>query len=511
MGDVSKLKLAIGQIELVEGQPSRNEAACDAMIDRALDVGADALVVPNSLEDENNVRIIGLNDSRIDVAGNVVVLDACGETFRIGLGGQVRDCDFTVQSDLSPYLIEETSDEGSKTGIVIRPVGIREAGEKVLAFNGGTKVFNRSGQLLMNLRGDFQEDFSLIDFNGDKAHDDVSEATLLDALVESIKRFDRQVLPYGPRWIVGLSGGLDSSVTAALLALAVGRDRVIYYNMATRYNSQTTRANAAKLAEGLGTTLKSGSIEGLVVSMGNTLVEYGYPQDALNGLILENVQARTRGCLLQTFAAVENGVVVNNGNRIECALGYATLYGDAIGAFAPIADLTKVQLFDVARQINKRFGYEVIPHNLLPSIEDGKLEWEMPPSAELSNGQRDPMKWFYHDWLIGQLLGDGRERALPLFDAACKIMMHYEETRFADTPIDPWVRFYGLDNPAAFAADLEWVIGSMRRSVFKRIQAPPRLVIASRASVNSNPESQTCMEPSSQYNALIRRIASLRA
>ena len=511
MADVSKLKLAMGQIELVEGQPSRNEAACDAMIDRALDAGADALVVPNSLVDESNVRIIGLNDSRIDVAGNVVVLDACGETFRIGLGEKVKDCDFTVQSDLSPYLIEEIPTDKKKAGIVIRPVGIREAGSKVFAYNGGSKVFNTAGETLMSLRSDFNEDFCLVDFTGGKANYAAPKATLVDVLVESIKRFDNQVLPFGPCWVVGLSGGLDSSVTAALLTLAVGPDRVMSYNMATRYNSPTTRSNAAKLSEGLGIALKNGSIEGLVVSMGNTLFEYGYPQDALKGLILENVQARTRGGLLQTFAAVENGVVVNNGNRVECALGYATLYGDAIGAFAPIADLTKVQLFDVAHQINERFGREVIPHNLLPSIEDGELEWEMPPSAELSSGQRDPMKWFYHDWLIGQLLGDGKECALPLYDAACEIMTHYEETRFSDTPVNTWVNYYGLDDPAAFVKDLEWVIGSMRGSVFKRIQAPPKLVIASRASVNSKPESQTNLEPPTYYNALIRRIASLKA
>ena len=509
MGDVTKLKLAIGQTRFVEGRPSRNEAACDAMIERALDVGADALVVPNSLEDEGNVRIIGLNDSRIDVAGNVVVLDACGETFRIGLGEQVADCDFTVRADLTPYMVEPVVAKKPQAGILIRPVGIREAGSKVLAFNGGSKVFDRMGKQIANLRGDFVEDFCLVDFSGGKAGVEAPQPTLLDVLVESIKLFDEQVLPFGPRWVIGLSGGLDSSITAALLTMALGPNRVVAYNMAPRYNSETTRSNASQLAERLGITLKNGSIENLVVSMGNTLVQYGYPQDALKGVILENVQARSRGNLLQTFAAVENGVVVNNGNRVECALGYATLYGDAIGAFAPIADLTKVQLFNVARHINERMGSEVIPENLLPSIEGGKLEWAMPPSAELSNGQRDPMKWFYHDWLIGQLLGDGKEHALPLYEAACEIIERYAETRFADTPVKSWVRFYGLDDPAMFAEDLEWVLGSMRRSVFKRIQAPPRLAIASRASVNSRPESQTVLEPTSRYNALIRKIATL--
>ena len=510
MGDISKLKIALGQIELVEGQPSRNEKACDAMIEQALDAGADALVVPNSLVDEDDVKVIGLNDTRIDVAGNVVVLDARGDTFRIGLGRDVPDCDFTVRADLSPYTFESCADVDEGPGVVVKPVGIRDLGKKVLAFAGGSKVVGRDGYSCMRMRAEFEEDFGLVDFSGSASRDDAAEPTLLDALVSSLRRFDAQALPFSPRWVVGLSGGLDSSITAALLVLALGSDRVVSYNMATRYNTQATKDNAASIADALGIEYRTGSIEGLVVSMGNTLVQYGYPNDALKGLVLENVQARTRGNLLQTFAAVEGGVVVNNGNRIECALGYATLYGDAIGAFAPIADVTKVQLFDVARQINERFGCEVVPENLLPEVSGQGISWETPPSAELASDQRDPMKWFYHDWLISQLLGDGREHALPLYEAACEIISLYADTKLAGTDVESWVRYYGLDDPYAFAADLEWVVGSMRRSVFKRIQSPPMLALASRASVNAGPESQVFQEPTPRYNALMRKLTASR-
>ena len=510
MGDIKKLKIALGQMELVEGQPSRNERGCDAMIERALDAGADALVVPNSLVDENDVKVIGLNDTRIDVAGNVVVLDARGDAFRIGLGRGVEDCDFTVRADLSPFTLEPCSDEDEGPSIVVKPVGIRDRGKKVLAYAGGSKVVGRDGHACMRLRADFEEDFCLVDFSGNAECGEAQDPILLDALVSSLRRFDAQALPFSPRWVVGLSGGLDSSVTAALLVLALGAERVVAYNMATRYNSKATKDNAASIAEALGIEYKTGSIEALVVSMGNTLVQYGYPQDALKGLVLENVQARTRGNLLQTFAAVEGGVVVNNGNRIECALGYATLYGDAIGAFAPIADVTKVQLFDVARQINERFGREVVPANLLPEVSDQAISWETPPSAELASEQRDPMKWFYHDWLIARLLGDGREHALPLYDAACEIISLYAETKLAGTEVEPWIRYYGLDDPYAFAADLEWIVSSMRRSAFKRIQSPPMLAIASRASINAGPESQVFQEPTPRYNALMRKLTTVR-
>ena len=509
MGDLSKIKIAIGQIELVEGSPSKNEAACDAMIDRALDEGADVLVLPNSLTDESDVKVIGLNDSRIDVAGNVVVVDVRGDSFRIGLGDHQEGCDLSIRADLRPFNLEEGVREKGGSGIVLRPVGIRERGQKVLALAGGSRAFAQDGTCVLALGSDFQEDFGVVDFSQRVKLAADSDVSLLDAVVMSLKRFDEQVFSYAPKWVVGLSGGLDSSITTALLAMALGSERVLAYNMATRYNSTATKTNAAKLAEALGISLKNGSIEGLVVSMGNTLVRYGYPQDALKGLVLENVQARTRANLLSTFAAVEGGVIVNNGNRVECALGYATLYGDSIGAFAPIADLTKVQLFDLAHQINGRFGFEVIPENLMPTITDDELVWQTMPSAELANGQLDPMKWFYHDWLVGKLLGDGKEQALPLYDEACEIMQEYLEDRLASTPAARWVAAYGLDEPAAFAEDLEWVVGSMKRSAFKRIQAPPALRIASRASVGASAESQSYQEPPVLYNALMRKIRLL--
>ena len=515
MGDLSKLKIGIGQVEIVEGQPSRNEAACDRMVERALDVSADALVVPNSLTDESDVRIIGLNDSRIDVAGNVVVLDACGETYRIGIGRACEGCDFSIVADLRPYTVLPDERMLPARSIVVRPVGMREEGKKVLAFDGGSSVVDGTGQVTMRLRDDFQEEFRLVDFSAAPESEPAAQTLppgeqLLECLVQTIRRFDAYVLPFGPKWIVGLSGGLDSSITASLLSLALGPERVVGYNMATRYNSEATKSNAAQLASALGIALRNGVIEDLVVSLGNTLLQYGYGTDVLKGVILENVQARTRGNLLSTFAAIENGVVVNNGNRVECALGYATLYGDAIGALAPIGDLTKVQLFDLARRVNERTGSEVVPSNLLPTQTERGLVWETPPSAELANGQRDPMKWFYHDWLVSRLLGDGLLRPRSLDAACCDIMQNYLDTRLADTEAGPWVGYYGLDDPQAFLADLQWVAGSISRASFKRIQAPPAITIASRASVCARPDSQMPKEPSTRYNVLVRTIMGMK-
>ncbi len=505
MGDLSKLKIAVGQPEIEEGRAAKNALARERMVEHALDLGADLLVMPGSLTDEADVHLVVLNDSRIDVAGSAVHLEACGETYRIGLEPDDDDCDFAVLCDASPFTLK-----GAEIGlgpsrrhpsIILRPVGARDQDKLVLAYDGGTAVFDANGSPFVRLRDDFEEDIALVQFGGAAQRCQSTPDKLLAGLVKTLRRFDKQVLPFKPAWVIGLSGGLDSSIVAVLLTLAFGPDRVVGYNLATHFNSETTKGNAASLASALGIKLHTGSIEGLVEATGDALLTYGYPEKALEGRVLENVQARIRGHILSTFAAIEGGVVVNNGNRIECALGYATLYGDAIGALAPIGDLTKVQLFELAHAINGEHGNAVIPANLLPHETEDGYEWECPPSAELADGQRDPMKWFYHDWLIAALLDSGDIDA-----AACDVMEQYLDDRLASTDVGKWIGFYGLDMPAAFAEDLDWVLGSIKSAAFKRIQAPPRIALASPASVADALERQAQTEPSARFKLLRARL-----
>ena len=206
---------------------------------------------------------------------------------------------------------------------------------------------------------------------------------------------------------------------------------------------------------------------------------------------------------------MEGGVVVNNGNRVECALGYATLYGDAIGALAPIGDLSKVELFGLARDINVTFGFEAVPENLLPCETDGGYVWETMPSAELSTGQVDPMKWFYHDWLIGKLLGDDSQDRPVFDDIACDVLARYLDDRLYGSEVGKWIRFYGLDDPRVFADDFDWVLSSMCSSAFKRIQAPPKIALASRWSLFGADDVQVTQEFSSRYRVLMSRIRRL--
>jgi NAD+ synthetase len=144
-----------------------------------------------------------------------------------------------------------------------------------------------------------------------------------------------------------LSGGLDSAVSVALLTEVVGKDRVYAYSLPTLYNASRTKDNAKTIAARLGIHFQEIPIQPIVDSFLSI-------QPETDPLTKENIQARVRGSVLMNLAAEKKGVVMNNGNKIEIALGYTTLYGDTIGALAPLGDLTKMQIVD-------RFEEKIVP------------------------------------------------------------------------------------------------------------------------------------------------------
>ena len=143
--------------------------------------------------------------------------------------------------------------------------------------------------------------------------------------------------------------------------------------MSSENNSAATKNNARQLAEALAIEYHEGSILPLVNATKDTLAAYGY--DQVEGLTLENIQARLRGHLLSSFASLHGGVVVNNGNKVENALGYCTMYGDAIGALGILGDLTKVQLFDLARDGSIMIIWWIIWDAILHCISCYKDTW----------------------------------------------------------------------------------------------------------------------------------------
>ena len=297
-----------------------------------------------------------------------------------------------------------------------------------------------------------------------------------DAIVTGLRHLDR-LRGGGGRYLIGVSGGIDSSVVACMLHVAFGSERVFAVNMPTRFNADVTRENARVLCDALAVDYLSCPIEDLYRALSARIrnVEFASERGTYTRLVDENIQARIRGADMLAGIAAKFGLVfTSNGNKTEVALGYATLYGDVNGAVAPIADLYKSQVFALARHLNEVvFRREVVPRNLV----DGMTV----PSAELSDAQDvtrglgDPIKYGYHDALLRQLI-EYRRHPLDILEWYRKGELlerigWQDEQRF---------RAY-FPGPRAFVDDLEWVERQLRASCFKRIQAPPIVVLSKRA------------------------------
>jgi NAD+ synthase (glutamine-hydrolysing) len=187
--------------------------------------------------------------------------------------------------------------------------------------------------------------------------------------------------------VIGLSGGIDSALTAALTVGALGPQRVHGVSMPSRFSSERTRADAQRLAESLGIDFRELPIDGVVAEFEGSLApSFG---DLDRDLTEENLQARVRGVLLMALSNKFGWLVVATGNKSELSVGYATLYGDMAGGFALLKDVFKTDVFRLARHLNERAGRELIPETIIdraPSAElraDQLDEDSLPPYAEL--------------------------------------------------------------------------------------------------------------------------------
>ena len=172
--------------------------------------------------------------------------------------------------------------------------------------------------------------------------------------------------------VIGISGGIDSALTAAIAAETLGAEHVHTVSMPSRFSSEGTRDDAREVSENLGTDFREIPIEGVVGSLHDEL-------GGLEGLAAENLQARIRGVMLMALSNTHGWLVLATGNKSEMAVGYSTIYGDMVGGYALLKDVFKTDVFRLARHLNERAGREVIPVTTI----------ERPPSAELRADQRD--------------------------------------------------------------------------------------------------------------------------
>ncbi|MEO5666783.1 MAG: NAD(+) synthase, partial [Bdellovibrionota bacterium] len=175
----------------------------------------------------------------------------------------------------------------------------------------------------------------------------VSEwATMKKALVMGIGDYVRKT--GFKKAVIGLSGGIDSALVAALACEALGPENVLGVSLPTKFNSSETRDDARALALKLGMEFRESSIEGVLMSFKDTL------RVNASGLTYENLQSRCRGVMLMTISSQESRLLLATGNKSEFAMGYATLYGDMCGALAPIGDLYKSEVFGLCHWMNSQ-------------------------------------------------------------------------------------------------------------------------------------------------------------
>ncbi len=364
-------------------------------------------------------------------------------------------------------------------------IGIQNNGKNIFLFDGNSTIYNPDGSL-MKVARDYTEETIRATLFGEKTEtltnpeisDERDREELYAGLIFGIRKFFDS-FP-NKKVVIGLSGGIDSALSATLLAQAIGPENVFAINMPSQFNSETTKGAARVLASNLGINYTTISIQ---QSYENTIKELEsavferldgsktLTPLKLSGLNKENIQARDRGSrILAGVASVLGAVFVNNGNKTETAFGYATLYGDVNGAFAPIADLYKMEVYELARFVNKKKGKEIIPATI----------FNIPASAELSaeqnvdEGKGDPIYYPYHDKLVRAFV----EFRLDPED----ILRYYTEgtlgqiIRCDQKLIDGFFK-----DAASFIADLEHKWRLYKLNYFKRIQAPPIIAVSKRA------------------------------
>jgi NAD+ synthase (glutamine-hydrolysing) len=377
--------------------------------------------------------------------------------------------------------------------------GVQNNGKNFVTFDGDSTVYNETAQVICEAQEPFCEAMLVYDSTRQytpiqKIHVGPVESKFR-AAVEGMRGLDELMGRSDYPVVIGLSGGVDSALVACIVERALGKERIIGCTLPSRYNSEDTRKTAEHIAHTLGFAFHTIPIEGLVSEHEKVLAQFS-PSEFNK----ENIQAKIRGTsILSNIAGITGGVMTNNGNKIEVALGYATLYGDVNGVIAPVGDMLKTEVFDTAKYLNSEvYGSSVIPPALLPNE---MFEFAVPPSAELRSNQIDPMKWGYHDALVRLFTDYRKVSAEQILEWYCEgsICKNLEISELL-------FKKFHLNEPSVFVDDLEWVVRCMQRSVFKRIQAPPIIILSKGSYGYDIRESQLQVHYTENYLRLKNRI-----
>jgi len=338
-------------------------------------------------------------------------------------------------------MLSARAKETNSAIVYVNQVGAQDE----LVFDGSSVVVDCNGVIACRMKS-FESDFAVVTIAGDgtvtPAHVEPFASDLdrvYDALVVGTRDY---VHKNGfADVVIGLSGGIDSSIVAAIAVDALGADHVHGVAMPSRYSSQGSLDDAEKLAIALGIDHRVVSIEPAFGSYLEML------EPSFTGrepdLTEENLQSRVRGMTLMALSNKFGWMVLTTGNKSEMAVGYFTIYGDSAGGYAAIKDVFKTQVFALCRRINERAGREIIPETVITK----------PPSAELRPDQRD-------------------DQSLPAYEDLDPILRHYIDN---DLTV-PEIQKLGFD--AAVVARIARLVDI---NEYKRRQCAPGVRISEKA------------------------------
>ena len=547
------MKIALISMEIIPGRPDLNAAAMAERIREAKDAHAELALFPalslsglflgSVWKQPSFVRdciayaeeIAAAADGITVVFGNAAEAESCTSVRRTLMearDGMLREVahsplhgtgntfapllyelpneNIILAADASPFPIcfgagslAETAREKRKNIFYINTLGLQDKGKTVYAFPGRAYVFSAAGERV-TMSPAYTEGITVVDTDTLPApilsHAEPPIAPIHRMLRYAVRKFLARI--HMKRVVIGISGGIDSAVAAALYVDAIGAENVLLVNMPSKFNSATTKGLAAQLAKNLGCRHMIVPIEESVSYTAKQLSEIPIEGAAaapgehltISSFVRENMQARNRsGRVLGTIAAAWGAGFTCNGNKAETTVGYATLYGDLAGFLCALADLWKYQVYDLARYLNENvYRRKAIPQGIIDIV----------PSAELSDAQNvdegkgDPIHYPYHDYLFRAFVEADRNPE--------DILTHY-----ADDDLEAYIGCEkGLVKtyfPTAedFIADLEHWWGIYRgMAVAKRIQSPPLLSVSGRAYGSDYPESQIGAYETIRYRAL---------